>query len=151
MIRRPPRSTRTDTLLPDTTLFRAPEVGDLVSVGCADPSGWLTGDGRVIEKRPDRLVTTSPELQMAQRRAAHRVAVAMPVVVEVEDGGEVLSVAGQTIDVSALGFSAQVAPASIPEGEAVQARLTLPNGHEVEGMVDVVAGGSLIRARSEEY
>src|SRR3546814_7867743 len=59
----------------------------------------------------------------------------------------VLSVAGQTIDVSALGFSAQVAPASIPEGEAVQARLTLPNGHEVEGMVDVVAGGSVIRAR----
>src|SRR3546814_19375110 len=71
----------------------------------------------------------------------------MPVGVEVEDGGGVLSVAGQTIDVSALGFSAQVAPASIPEGEAVQARLTLPNGHEVEGMVDVVAGGSVIRAR----
>src|SRR3546814_20135042 len=127
MIRRPPRSTRTDTLLPDTTLFRAPEVGDLVSVGCADPSGWLTGDGRVIEKRPDRLVTTSPELQMAQRRAAHRVAVAMPVVVEVEDGGAVLRVAGQTIDVSALGFSAQVAPAPIPEGEPVQARHTPPN------------------------
>src|SRR3546814_16830053 len=84
---------------------------------------------------------------MAQRRAAHRVAVAMPVVVEVEDGGEVLSVAGQTIDVSALGFSAQAAPASIPEGKAVQALLHPHDGHAVEGMVGVAAGGSVICAR----
>src|SRR3546814_12955599 len=76
-----------------------PEVGDLVSVGCADPSGWLTGDVRVIEKRPDPLVTTSPEPQMAQRPAAHRVAAAMPAVVEAADRAEVLSVAEPTLDV----------------------------------------------------
>src|SRR3546814_9419804 len=31
MIRRPPRSTRTDTLFPYTTLFRSKEIGDIVS------------------------------------------------------------------------------------------------------------------------
>src|SRR3546814_14456267 len=31
MIRRPPRSTRTDTLFPSTTLFRSPEI---VTFGC---------------------------------------------------------------------------------------------------------------------
>src|SRR3546814_11636661 len=36
MIRRPPRSTRTDTLFPYTTLFRsAKEVGDLTRIFCA--------------------------------------------------------------------------------------------------------------------
>src|SRR3546814_2031383 len=33
MIRRPPRSTRTDTLFPDTTLFRSPEIIALGDVG----------------------------------------------------------------------------------------------------------------------
>src|SRR3546814_12259431 len=42
-----------------------PEVGDLVSVGCADPSRWLTGDVHVIEKRPDRPLTTSAATQHA--------------------------------------------------------------------------------------
>src|SRR3546814_14020427 len=33
MIRRPPRSTRTDTLLPDTTLFRSRGLRGLVALG----------------------------------------------------------------------------------------------------------------------
>src|SRR3546814_3728404 len=33
MIRRPPRSTRTDTLFPDTTLFRSWLAGDLGEIG----------------------------------------------------------------------------------------------------------------------
>src|SRR3546814_3603632 len=33
MIRRPPRSTRTDTLFPYTTLFRSPPAGCLASLG----------------------------------------------------------------------------------------------------------------------
>src|SRR3546814_12013201 len=33
MIRRPPRSTRTDTLLPYTTLFRSDPIGALLAVG----------------------------------------------------------------------------------------------------------------------
>src|SRR3546814_13341628 len=32
MIRRPPRSTRTDTLFPDTTLFRSPDHDSLVAL-----------------------------------------------------------------------------------------------------------------------
>src|SRR3546814_10523811 len=38
MIRRPPRSTRTDTLFPDTTLFRS-------SSGCIDLNLRLNADG----------------------------------------------------------------------------------------------------------
>src|SRR3546814_14171033 len=34
MIRRPPRATRTDTLLPDTTLFRSPSNGLLLIESC---------------------------------------------------------------------------------------------------------------------
>src|SRR3546814_16835997 len=36
MLRRPPRSTRTDTLFPYTTLFRAPNIATLVVTGDAD-------------------------------------------------------------------------------------------------------------------
>src|SRR3546814_16595499 len=55
MIRRPPRSTRTDTLFPYTTLFRSPTAGDLksltgrgvtASVDGEDDGGiHATGDG----------------------------------------------------------------------------------------------------------
>src|SRR3546814_14609328 len=51
MIRRPPRSTRTDTLFPYTTLFRAP------GVGIADPRGVCETVDRQREVRlvvPDR-------------------------------------------------------------------------------------------------
>src|SRR3546814_3618244 len=36
MIRRPPRSTRTDTLFPYTTLFRSPEISRLMARGVQD-------------------------------------------------------------------------------------------------------------------
>src|SRR3546814_4854021 len=49
MIRRPPRSTRTDTLFPYTTLFRSEGIA---LKACADGSGWwLTteqGKGRTV-------------------------------------------------------------------------------------------------------
>src|SRR3546814_3724741 len=38
MIRRPPRSTRTDTLFPYTTLFRSPSVSVPISVASASPT-----------------------------------------------------------------------------------------------------------------
>src|SRR3546814_9419598 len=38
MIRRPPRSTRTDTLFPYTTLFRSERPG--ISPSCAEPGGF---------------------------------------------------------------------------------------------------------------
>src|SRR3546814_13249906 len=44
MIRRPPRSTRTDTLFPYTTLFRSWDVGDKL-LGRKDFSGVLNPDG----------------------------------------------------------------------------------------------------------
>src|SRR3546814_12323910 len=39
MIRRPPRSTRTDTLFPYTTLFRSVRKSDRFELGAADPRG----------------------------------------------------------------------------------------------------------------
>src|SRR3546814_15395666 len=41
MIRRPPRSTRTDTLFPYTTLFRSPEDRNIdFTIGFLDREGW---------------------------------------------------------------------------------------------------------------
>src|SRR3546814_12466848 len=43
MIRRPPRSTRTDTLFPYTTLFRSmmvTQIGILIGLLSGKPSGW---------------------------------------------------------------------------------------------------------------
>src|SRR3546814_20237645 len=50
MIRRPPRSTRTDTLFPYTTLFRSGR-GTLESIGAA---GELQRDGDVLQRRHGR-------------------------------------------------------------------------------------------------
>src|SRR3546814_17208957 len=49
MIRRPPRSTRTDTLFPDTTLFRSQvhEAADVVLVDFDDIVGVAAGGQRV--------------------------------------------------------------------------------------------------------
>src|SRR3546814_9532721 len=53
MIRRPPRSTRTDTLFPYTTLFRSDAVGTLVST--ADDSTPRTHNATSTRLRPPRL------------------------------------------------------------------------------------------------
>src|SRR3546814_6146835 len=50
MIRRPPRSTRTDTLFPYTTLFRSP---NRISIDEKDPRRWLGRLGR-DDSRPTR-------------------------------------------------------------------------------------------------
>src|SRR3546814_20596231 len=52
MIRRPPRSTRTDTLVPYTTLFRSDEQGRGVTVRLADDRLARTVDAGTAE--PDR-------------------------------------------------------------------------------------------------
>src|SRR3546814_5332983 len=56
MIRRPPRSTRTDTLFPYTTLFRSFRAGDRRAVGFAHAVGPCsrTGQGRRRCRRPRR-------------------------------------------------------------------------------------------------
>src|SRR3546814_20853016 len=40
MIRRPPRSTRTDTLFPYTTLFRSDQVAREIAADCADRAAY---------------------------------------------------------------------------------------------------------------
>src|SRR3546814_1861177 len=45
MIRRPPRSTRTDTLFPYTTLFRSV---DVIGRGCCRPAGHAIAEPRVF-------------------------------------------------------------------------------------------------------
>src|SRR3546814_16128286 len=54
MIRRPPRSTRTDTLFPYTTLFRS-HIGEIILQAAADlevPSGFLVAEQRrALERR----------------------------------------------------------------------------------------------------
>src|SRR3546814_1842504 len=52
MIRRPPRSTRTDTLCPYTTLFRSLPV-DIVLFASANPEDY-TNRGRIITPLQDR-------------------------------------------------------------------------------------------------
>src|SRR3546814_8554771 len=46
MIRWPPRSTRTDTLLPDTTLFRS----EIASIGSAGPRGFDRRDVDLLHR-----------------------------------------------------------------------------------------------------
>src|SRR3546814_11331466 len=89
MIRRPPRSTRTDTLFPYTTLFRAildgdPQTGDAQEVlprRAAQRLGQVgVGDDVVhldfVEPRVDRvlqqLVDRAPGVGVARRRRALR-------------------------------------------------------------------------------
>jgi hypothetical protein len=124
------------------------EIGELVSIGCPDPDGWVTGEVRIVAQRGTHgLVTTAPELTIAQRRSSHRVTLALPVdICEIDDDTPEW-VAGETVDVSADGFSAQVPPVGIVSGDRLGVRLALPGGHLVTGEVDAVAGGPLLRAR----
>src|SRR3546814_16896471 len=71
MIRRPPRSTRTDTLFPYTTLFRSPryaiaavEVDGVALAG----SAWSNPDGRLsVELPSQRSEEHTSELQSLMR------------------------------------------------------------------------------------
>src|SRR3546814_15999895 len=73
MIRRPPRSTRTDTLFPYTTLFRS--AVDLLAQQVADPQGelgpWDRGNVVIAEQRQHlRLELAAVGLQAFVRDAA---------------------------------------------------------------------------------
>lgn len=125
-----------------------PEIGELVSIGVPDPAGWVTGEVRVVAQRGVHgLVTTAPELRIAQRRAAHRVSLLLHVDVSEIDDDPPGWVMGETVDVSEDGFAAQVPPIGIVAGDRLGVRLTLPDGQVVAGQADAVAGGPLVRAR----
>jgi hypothetical protein len=125
-----------------------PEIGELVSIGVPDPEGWVTGEVRVVAQRGQHgLVTTAPELRISQRRSSHRVSLLLHVDVSEMDGEPPGWVAGETVDVSADGFSAQVPPIGIVAGDHLSVRLRLPDGQVVPGDAEVVAGGPIMRAR----
>lgn len=124
------------------------EIGELVSIGCPDPDGWVSGEVRVVAQRGVHgLVTTAPELRIAQRRASHRVSLALQVDISEVEEEEPEWVGGETVDVSADGFSAQLPPIGVVAGDVLSVRLTLPDGHVVAGEADAIAGGPLVRAR----
>lgn len=128
-----------------------PEIGELISIGVASPEGWVTGEVRVVAQRGEHgLVTTAPELRIAQRRASHRVSLLLHVDVSEADDEPPGWVEGETVDVSADGFSAQIPPIGVVAGDRLSVRLTLPDGHLVTGEADAVAGGPLVRARWTE-
>src|SRR3546814_6009145 len=67
MIRRPPRSTRTDTLFPYTTLFRS-----------ADPAGLAPGDGRPEGDSPVvRRITLRSEEHTSELQSLMRISYAV--------------------------------------------------------------------------
>src|SRR3546814_2144009 len=70
MIRRPPRSTRTDTLFPYTTLFRSPDeamrMGDRIAIMQAGRIEQLDTPARVYA-RPGRSEEHTSELQSLMR------------------------------------------------------------------------------------
>src|SRR3546814_1007210 len=64
MIRRPPRSTRTDTLFPYTTLFRSPEVSDLAGV-------WRVNEEDMIVRTPNPNLTPAISNNFSVRAAQY--------------------------------------------------------------------------------
>src|SRR3546814_2930029 len=81
MIRRPPRSTRTDTLFPYTTLFRSPQARDGACFG-QEPRQWREksqgayakggDDGTGAERADDRRTAGAVRLLRRQRRRGVR-------------------------------------------------------------------------------
>src|SRR3546814_5568421 len=65
MIRLPPRSTRTDTLFPYTTLFRSADLDD-------QPFRWMQGTGHRARRQGDHVATpaSGASLRSAAARAA---------------------------------------------------------------------------------
>lgn len=125
-----------------------PEIGELVSIGVASPEGWVTGEVRVVAQRGEHgLVTTAPELRIAQRRASHRVSLLLHVHLSEADDEPPGWVEGETVDVSADGFSAQIPPIGVVAGDRLSVRLSLPDGHVVTGEAEAIAGRPLVRAR----
>src|SRR3546814_19010185 len=87
MIRRPPRSTRTDTLLPDTPLFRSgqfPELGASAGAGYSDNgsesgSGDFSLRGGVIAFEIDLFGRLANATEAARNRAPAPEAASRPV------------------------------------------------------------------------
>src|SRR3546814_9173748 len=66
MIRRPPRSTRTDTLFPDTTLFRSPAGKQGDEAGGTHPAPAIEQPARTLQR------AATPRPQRRQRQHQHQ-------------------------------------------------------------------------------
>src|SRR3546814_7718582 len=88
MIRRPPRSTRTDTLFPYTTLFRSQAIVDDIEkqmtlggdLECGPPHAIVSSNNHVVLERTDYVTVTQN-----QRRAGVRICA----VFEFDDVGKI--------------------------------------------------------------
>src|SRR3546814_974386 len=67
MIRRPPRSTRTDTLFPYTTLFRSPTIWEQRKIACSRPLARIASSARPFAARYARSEEHTSELQSLMR------------------------------------------------------------------------------------
>src|SRR3546814_6581342 len=78
MIRRPPRSTRTDTLFPYTTLFRSDDIGAVVGQALAgikdraEQQQFLAGEAVLDFDRPARHVGHQPRIGRRRCRDEQR-------------------------------------------------------------------------------
>src|SRR3546814_16991073 len=59
MFRRPPRSTRTDTLFPYTTLFRSIDVGDDAGCGIGCVADRIAADLDLLQPQAEQLVAAA--------------------------------------------------------------------------------------------
>src|SRR3546814_4862533 len=73
MIRRPPRSTRTDTLFPSTTLFRAALMVACAVIVPVGGLGWWVIDGDNLLHRPAESEVPAYMAQAAEEGAGHGV------------------------------------------------------------------------------
>src|SRR3546814_15046996 len=97
MLRRPPRSTRTDTLLPDTTLFRSLRGRDGAGEGVGDRMPRFAARRIVGVRRVDqRAMTLAREAAFARDRRVDRRGLAVAVVAGI--GQAVPGLAGVGID-----------------------------------------------------
>src|SRR3546814_14850334 len=73
MIRRPPSSTRTDTLFPYTTLFRSPELPGADRSACGGPKKGEEGRFFVTGLEAGRVSRGGPSWRMAMARTAAKI------------------------------------------------------------------------------
>src|SRR3546814_18789931 len=90
MIRRPPRSTRTDTLFPYTTLFRSPMPLDKIMHACMEVDGVLLMGGDAPQGMYQKPAGTNVTLNIEEPAEAERIYAAL------SKGGSITMPLGET-------------------------------------------------------
>src|SRR3546814_17013830 len=107
MIRRPPRSTRTDTLFPYTTLFRSQSFDEAATTDFAELSGTFTIDKGIVTNDDLSLVaplvrmTGAGKVPLPQRTVDYLVKPKLVGSIEGQGGGS--DVAGVTVPIKVTG------------------------------------------------